>query len=216
MQKNQFDIAKLLSCLIFICTLATVSVQAQTGAFRDTWYNGILILTEGDTLMGAIHYEIENDLVQIDISSAVKTYSARQIWSFRIQDPDIKAERIFFALPYNVESSYKVPMLFELLTEGEVSLLAREKLVTESIPQYNYWGNNYYTRTRLTSDYFFGYANGRIKRYDGSKRDFFYLIKDNSSELKKFVNENRLRYNDRYDLVQIINYYNSLKPHSTK
>ena len=213
-KKNYISI--LLSNLVMMFVVAITPVQAQTSAFRDIWYKGTLILTEGDTLSGAIHYEIENDLVQIDISSSVKTYSARQIWSFRIQDPDIKAERVFFALPYNVEGSYKVPMLFELLTEGEVSLLAREKLVTESIPQYNYWGNNYYTRTRLSSDYFFGFANGKIRRYDGSKKDFFYLIKDKSSELKKFVNENRLRYNDIYDLVQIIDYYNSLKPLSSK
>jgi hypothetical protein len=121
-------------------------------------------------------------------------------------------DRRFFALPYAVESSYKVPMLFELLTEGKVSLLAREKLVTENIPQYSYWTNNmYYTRTRLSQDFFFGFENGRIRRYDGSKRDFYYLIKDKASDIKRFVSENRLRYSDRYDLIQIINYYNSIK-----
>ncbi|QHT67064.1 hypothetical protein GXP67_10595 [Rhodocytophaga rosea] len=201
-----------LSLWFFVCVMQMPAVYAQTDGYRDIWYKGTLVLAEGDTLDGDIHYELQSDLVQINTDNTIKTYSARQIWSFQVYDPDMMTDRRFFALPYAVESSYKVPMLFELLTEGNVSLLAREKLVTENIPQYSYWSSSrYYTRTRLSNDFFFGFENGRIRRYDGSKRDFFYLIKEKSGDVKKFVSENRLRYSDKYDLIQIINYYNSIK-----
>lgn len=193
--------------------LAQISaLHAQNNGFTDAWYRGTLILAEGDTLTGDIHYELESDLVQISTNNTLKTYSARQIWSFQVYDPDLMADRRFFVLPYTRESSYKVPVLFELLTEGDISLLAREKLVTENIPRYNYWTNNqyYYTRTRLSNDYFFGFANGNIRRYDGSKQDFFYLVKDKSGDIKNFVKANKLRYDDKHDLIQIINFYNSI------
>ena len=204
------------ACFWFVCLGVVVSasaVQAQSAAFSDTWYRGSVILTEGDSLSGDIHYDLQNNLLQINAGNALKAYSARQIWSFSFYDPDMMTDRHFYALPYSVEANYKAPVLFELLSEGEVSLLSREKLVTENVPQYGYggFGNYSYLRTRLRRDYFLGFANGNIKSYDGTKRDLLYLLKDKSSEVKKFANTNRLRYDDKGDLIQIINYYNSLK-----
>ena len=51
----------------------------------------------------------------------------------------------------------------------------------------------------------------RSKRLSLVLKVIAYKSKDKSNEIKKFVNENRLRYNDKYDLIQIINYYNSIK-----
>ncbi len=198
------------------CLFLNTAAVAQRNAFRDNWYKGSLILSSGDTLSGLIHFELNNNLVQINLDETVKAYSARQIWSYQIYDPDLMADRHFYALEYQVEPNYKTPVIFEMLAVGEISLLAREKLVTESVPQYDYWGNSryFYTRNRLSHDFYFGFANGRIRKYEGTKRDFFYLIKDKSGEMKKFIKENRLRYNDVYDLIQIINYYNSLHSNS--
>jgi hypothetical protein len=200
-------------CLFIGCIFLHTAAFAQRNAFRDNWYKGSLILSSGDTLSGLIHFELNNDLVQINLNETVKTYSARQIWSYQIYDPDMMADRHFYALEYQVEPNYKIPVLFEVLVVGDVSLLAREKLVTESVPQYDYWGNGryLYTRNRLSHDLYFGFANGKIRKYGGTKKDFFYLIKDRSGEMKKFIKENRLRYNDVFDMVQIIDYYNSLK-----
>jgi hypothetical protein len=192
---------------------SAVTIQAQSGAINNNWYRGSIILTEGDSLTGDIHYDLQNNLVQVNAGNAIKAYSARQVWSFSFYDPDLMTDRRFYALPYKMESNYKAPVLFELLTEGEVSLLAREKLVTENVPQWGYGGpGNYsYLRSRIRRDYFLGFANGNIRSYDGSKKDLLYLLKDKSGEVKKFANSNRLRFDDKRDLVQIINYYNSLK-----
>lgn len=199
----------ILSIAVFVYT---PEVFAQN-RLNDNWYRGTVVLAEGDSVSGDLHYDLQNDLVQINTNDGVKAFSARQLWSFSFHDPDRMIERQFYAIPYAIESNYKVPILFELLTEGEVSLLAREKLVTENVPQYGYggYGAYSYTRTRLSRDYFFGFANGTVKRYDGSKKDFYYLLKDKSNELKRFANENRLRYDDPRDLIQLLNYYNSLK-----
>ncbi len=203
-----------ISLLVWMLVVAGASLAyAQSGAVNDNWYRGSLILVEGDSLSGDIHYDLQNNLVQINADNAIKAYSARQIWSFTFYDPDMMIDRQFYALPYSVESNYKAPVLFELLTEGDVSLLARERLVTENVPQYGYggFGNYSYLRTRIRRDYFMGFANGTIRNYDGSKKDLLYLLRDKSSEVKKFVNAHRFRYDDTRDLIQIINYYNSLK-----
>jgi hypothetical protein len=209
--KVKYVLLGLFTCLWVLS--GTGAVQAQSAAMSDAWYRGKIILAEGDSLSGDIHYDLQNNLVQVNAGNSIKAYSARQVWSFSFYDPDMMADRRFYALPYKVESNYKAPVLFELLSEGEVSLLAREKLVTENVPQYGYGGlGNYsYLRTRIRRDYFLGFANGNIKNYDGTKKDLLYLLKDKSSEIKRFANANRLRYDDMRDLIQIINYYNSLK-----
>ncbi len=209
------------TCGLLMCVLVFLHTSvsfSQNRLINDNWYRGTVILAEGDSLSGDLQYDLQNDLLQINNGGSIKAYSARQLWSFSFYDPDRMADRRFFAIPYSVESNYKVPILFEIFTEGEVSLLAREKLVTENIPQYGYGGYGglgrygpYAYRTRIAHDYFFGFADGRIKRFDGSKKDLLFLLKDKSGEMKKLLNRNRFRYDDPRDLVQIINYYNSLK-----
>lgn len=203
-----------ISLLLWLLVVAGTGLgYAQAGAGNDNWYRGSLILVEGDSLRGDIHYDLQNNLVQINAGNAIKAYSARQIWAFTFYDPDMMTDRQFYALPYSVESNYKAPVLFELLTEGDVSLLARERLVTENVPQYGYggFGNYSYLRTRIRRDHFMGFANGTIRNYDGTKKDLLYLLRDKSNEVKKFINAHRFRFDDTRDLIQILNYYNSLK-----
>jgi hypothetical protein len=203
------------ACLLVGISLVlfTYTVQAQPGAINDNWYRGKVVLTEGDSLAGELQYDLQNNLVQVNAGNAIKAYSARQIWSFSFYDPDLMSDRQFYSLPYKMESNYKAPVLFELLTEGEVSLLARERLVTENVPQYGYggFGNYSYLRTRIRRDYFLGFANGNIKSYSGAKKDLLYLLKDKSGEVKKFANDHRFRFDDKRDLIQIVDYYNFLK-----
>jgi hypothetical protein len=202
-----------------VCLLCSgLVLQASTGwaqmvSPQNVWYEGFVILESGDTLAGNINYDLQNNLVQLQTRDGMKAYSARQLWSYQFYDPDFLIDRHFFALPYTVSANYKAPVLFELLAEGPVTLLVRESIVAENLPQYNYWTNRnyFYTHYRLKHDFYFGFENGNIRQYTGAKKDFFYLIRDKSGEIKRFAKQNRLKYNDKRDLIQIISYYNSLK-----
>jgi hypothetical protein len=99
-----------------------------------------------------------------------------------------------------------------LLTEGEVSLLAREKLVTETCLSGGYGGPAItLTFGRVSAGTIFWALPMEISGVMTEQKRFLYLLKDKSGEVKKFANTNRLRFDDKRDLVQIVNYYNSLK-----
>src|SRR3712207_4520510 len=49
---------------------------------NDNWYRGTVVLAEGDSISGDLHYDLQNDLVQINTNDGVKAFSARQVWSF--------------------------------------------------------------------------------------------------------------------------------------
>ena len=175
----------------------------------EIWHEGKAVLASGDTLRGSIKYSIENDLIQVDINNTVQTYSSRKIAYFEIFDVTVDNFRHFYALPYNISGNYKIPILFEVLYEGPMTLLARELIVLETVPQINYSYRSY-TRRKLTFEYYFLEQGSEIVRYNGKKNDLIYIMRKQTAHIKKFIKKNKLHYDRRNDLIKITTYYNNL------
>lgn len=179
----------------------------------EVWHEGKLTLLSGEEISGKIKYNFEGDLLQLNLNNTIQTYSARKILFFEIYDEEVGRYRQFYALPYNVRPNYKVPMLFEVLYENTMTLLCRESVVQETIPQYgyySYYGNRYSTRYRLAFDYYFLNQAGEIIPYSQKKDDLYAILTKNKDNVEKYVKENRLKYDRHRDLVRITAYYNSL------
>jgi hypothetical protein len=180
----------------------------------DLWYEGKVYLDSVDELKGHIKYDLTNDLIQVNQNNLIKTFSARKINYFEITDPETQKVRVFYSIPYYRVPHYKVPMLFEAIQEGmSLSLLTREYVTTESVPQYDFYThrNYYFSRTVLAYNYYLLFKDGKIRQYHLNKSELLDLLKDKSSEIKKFVKEKRLHYDRRRDLIDIVRYYDSLK-----
>jgi hypothetical protein len=181
------------------------------------WHNGVLVTLAGDTIKGQIKYDLQNDLVQINVSNVMQTFSARKIHYFEIFDETIDSYRHFYALPYNMQANYQVPLLFEVLYEGQLSLLCREEIVTETSPQYNSYPYGYYggspysqTRARLKYKYYFLEKQGEIVNYNMKKSELYSFFKKNQQQVKQYIKKNNLKHDRMRDLVRVIAYYNAL------
>jgi hypothetical protein len=199
--------------ILTICFLFYLvsGVWAQ-GFPSDYWHDGKLVLMSEDTLRGALKYDMESDLVQINTGGQIQAFSSRKILYFEIFDEGVRGYRSFFALPYKVKPNYSIPILFELLYEGEITLLCREVIVQENIPQYDYYGRGMFShsRQRLMYEYYFLTEKGKIVQYQMKKRELLDIMKKRSSEVKQYMKKNKLRYDRRADLVRITAFYNSL------
>ena len=192
--------------------LVIVSVSAQEFP-SDMWHEGKLITVDGDTLRGNVKYSLETDAVQLEINKSVKTYSARKIIHFDIYDEYFESYRQFYALPYETSPNYKVPVLFEVLYEGPLTLLCREYITQENVPQYNtgYYNNNrVYSTYRLSYKYFFVTEKGKMIPYYLKKKDILEIMQKKGPQIKQFIKTNNLKHDRRGDLVRITAYYNSL------
>jgi hypothetical protein len=191
-------------------------VQAYAQDFpSEYWHVGKVVLMSEDTLYGKIKYDLDNDIIQLEHANVVKTYSAKKIFYFEIFDETVDNYRHFYALPFQVQPNYEVPIIFEVLYEGKLSLLCREEIVTENVQSYNY--NPYYynpiygnTRMRLTYNYFFLNQKGQISRYSLKKNDLFDFFKDREQAINKYMKKNNLKHDRMRDLVRITAYYNAL------
>lgn len=168
-----------------------------------------------DTIFGNIKYDLQNDLIQIETKNSIKTYSSRKIFYFEIFDQTINNYRHFYSLPFQMQPNYEVPILFEVLYEGKLSLLCREQIVTETVQPYNY--NAYYyspsyggTRNVLTYNFYFLDESGTITYYTMKKNDLLRFFKRKQQEMKQYIKKNNLKHDRMRDLVRITAYYNAL------
>ena len=122
---------------------------------------------------------------------------------------------------YDVSYNYSVPVLFEIVIEGKLSLLLRERIVAESVSNnyfpsyYSYsmlprFQNNYSYVNKVKYDYFLLQNNGQITKFSGKKRDLLGIMKDKDDMIKAYFTKNRLNLKKMSHLAQIINYYNAI------
>ncbi len=181
----------------------------------EMWHEGKVVLLSKDTVRGKVKYDLVNDLVQVETNNILKTFSARKILFFEIFDSTIESYRQFYSLPYAVQSNYKIPILFEVLYAGRLSLLCREEIVTETVQPYNY--SPYYysptyngTRTKLAYKYFFMDEKGNIRPYNLKKRELLSFFPKKQREVEQYIKRNHLKYDRMRDLVRLTAYYNAL------
>lgn len=190
-----------------------VSLVSAQNFPSEIWHDGTLVTIEDDTLQGDIKYSIDADLIQVrNKNNVVSAFSSRKILYFEIFDTTIDNYRLFYSLPFALKTSYQVPVLFEVLHEGKLSLLGREKIVQDFNPYYGVYGRAFYgDRFRLDYDYFFLAENGKIQRYSMKKKDLLRIMGKRSSEIKQYIKKNRLKHDRLADLVRITSYYNALE-----
>lgn len=196
--------------ILFLSTIISASVAQDFPS--ELLHEGKVTLANGDTLSGNIKYDMENDLIQIVYKGTIQTYSARKLMYFTIYDNTVDMYRTFYSIPYEIEPNYERPLLFEVLYEGKLSLLAREKIVTETVPQYSYAYRSSVnmTRTKLDYEFFFLDQKGNFVKYDLKKPMLYDIMSRKEPQIKNYIKKNKLKTDSRRDLVRITAYYNAL------
>lgn len=200
--------------LYILCLLSLFGLSqglAQEFSSR-TFHKGWVVTDDQDTIRGDVKYDMETNAVQIIVQKEkVKTFSSKKIIYFEIYDSILKSYRQFYAIPYQIESNYKAPILFEVLYEGKTSLLVREKIILTTDP-YNqaYFNGPSASQERLSFTYYFVDTKGVIAMYNGKKNHLFEILSNNSAKVKEYVKSNKLKTDEMRDIVRITAFYNSL------
>jgi hypothetical protein len=208
----RFCVLFLLANILFFSR--NIQAQSGTGTLED-WNPGYLVTLDEDSLYGPISLLYQNDLVQINDENRVKTFGANQVSMVYIRDrQNSENERYIYPFPYHPYSDFKPQRFFEMLFSGlHLSLLCREILVTETVPQYdNFTFRTYFsTRTRLQKEFYFMFPGKKVRLISNSKKDLLIQLSDKKTELKKFLSEKNLSPDNMEDLTKIVVEYNRLK-----
>jgi hypothetical protein len=159
-------------------------------------------------LRGILKYDL-NDLLQVKHDNRLESFSARKVLFFEIFDKGYNRYRQFYSLPYALEGQYKTPVFFELLNEGKLTVLTREKVEYRSYSSPFYYYSSY-TRLVLVNNYYLLKENGNIESFVGKKNDWYDIMGNHADQVHDYAKQNRLNFEDKYQLKTIIDYYNSL------
>jgi len=179
----------------------------------DLWHEGKIVLESGDTLKGSVKYDLQ-DLLLIKYSGHLESFSARKILLFEIYDQTYRRYRQFYSLPYSPSGGYKTPIFFEVLSEGKITLLSREKVEVRSYSYSPYMMyNSYNQRKVLAHTYYTLKENGDIELFKGGKNAWYDLMGNKADDVHAYVKEYKLDFDNKYQLKSIIDYYNSTFTH---
>jgi hypothetical protein len=197
--------------LIFLLFTSCFTGWSQEFSSR-TFHKGWLVSDDYDTVRGSIKYDMEANAVQIIKSDEkVKTLSSKDILYFEIYDENLKSFRQFYSIPYAVTANYRVPILFEVLYEGPLTLLVRERIVMASDPySQNYYNGPSPSKEMLDFTYYFVDKKGKMTLYNGKKAHLFEIMYKNADKVKSYIKTNKLKVDEMRDLVRISAFYNSL------
>jgi len=184
----------------------------------DIWHKGLLVTNSGDTIEGDLKYDFESQSIQLDDGETIKAFNVNNLFFFEIYDKTIRDYRQFYSLMYEVGYEYSVPILFEMMIEGKISLLLRERIVAETnqsyLPSYYAYGimpsfsNNYGYINKVKYDYFFLTDDGKIHRFKGKKKEILALMQDKYSVMKEYISKNKISLKKMSDIARVVNYYN--------
>ena len=186
----------------------------------DFWHPGLLVTNQGDSIKGNLKYDFEDQTIQLDDGETLKAFNVNNLFFFEIYDETIKDYRQFYSLMYEVGYQYRVPVLFEMVINGKLSLLLRERVVAESTPSYypSYYAysmmpsfsSNYGYVNKIKYDYFFLDQNGDIVKFKGKKKELYNLMDDKYEEIKLYISKNKINLKRMADLARIVSFYNKI------
>lgn len=201
---------------LLIWLLASRLANGQQAVMNlDNWNPGFVVTQEEDTIYGPVTVNYQADIVQVNEENTIKTFGANQILMVYLKENDDQEERFFYSYPFHPYSDFKPFKLFEKLYEGpHISLLAREMLVTESIPVYDQYAmRTFYTsRSKVVSDFYILLPEKKkVKQLKINKKELLKAFPDFVDQLKGYMEKENLKFSEKEDLIKLVTFYNSLK-----
>lgn len=202
----QDTIVSKLPLLLFV--LSSFLGLGQEVRGDKVWHQGEIVLNTSDTLDGLIKYNFRKNVIEYKKGSEYRILlpnTFKEVTYTSLMDSTSHKLEVF---TIQTSKNYFRPYFFELEdTTGRIKIYK----------QY-YWEQK--TVSTGLNSVAFGYGirfilykinNNKVASYIVPKKKFVLrMLKDKKQLVKEKVKEERWRYNDPYQLIQIIKYYNTL------
>jgi hypothetical protein len=181
---------------IFFCLLLVNLPNLKT--YCQDWFEGSLVLSNCEVLVGEISVTPEYDLVLFSRDETRMVYPAHKIKSVFFYDVQTDINRKYISLKSDdgIRSSYH---LYEIVVAGDVDILRRKK------------SDGLSGQTDVIDFNYFIQYNSQLISLKKFKRKVYPQLKLRvPGQLEKFIALNQLCVNTPASAIRIIKYYNSL------
>jgi hypothetical protein len=184
-------------------------VSAQKNPHQE-WNEGFILLLDETEYSGKIRFDLQNNTVQVAFQGKMLSFGAAKVEYFEFFDAEKKTNRIFYSLPFAQKNTYEALIFFELMVEGKLTLLNREKLVEKIVSRpftFGFPGTSY-VEYYWVDEFYLLDENGKVKSFDPEKENVFDQFSASTPDVRLFIEANKNAVRDRYELMRVITEYN--------
>lgn len=190
---------KLWLVVILSCTMI------ELYAFKsnpNAWLNGVIHLTDGRVLSGKLQCQMQKNVVLYQSEDGIQTYPAILIKYFEVRDKKFGRGQIYYSSANKVDGYSQKAKFYELITQGKLTLLSREKLVKKYRPKGRVWFE--------VSQFYFQINLGLIQTLRPTKNNILKIMSEHAIDVNNYIKLYDLKINDKADLKLIFEHYNTL------
>ncbi|MGF1533992.1 MAG: hypothetical protein ACFCUI_09825 [Bernardetiaceae bacterium] len=191
--------------LVSVSTLLPHRLWAQYFA-EEHWHEGRVELKDGYKHSGQLRYSLQENLIQFKGENLIRNFNPTDVEYFQFYDEHREQVRHFYALVFEEK-----PIFFELLFNGAISLLNREKLVVRYMNSFGWGAMGINTVSELHDQLFLLLPGLVIQPVPNTRRELVDLLPAHQNEIDAYIRDHRIRLRQIGDIVMVLRYYNEIE-----
>ena len=178
------------------------------------WCTGKVILDNDVVLEGKFSYDLKFEALQVKTGDLVRTYTAENIVDFEMFDPIKYRHRKYVAVDHSMKEGYKRKTFFEVLSDGEITILRKSKYVRRPRVTEDFRAPHIYLNAVCRHTYYI-YHQEKFTELEDFRAQVMPLMSSYQQEVNDYVQKCRLKLKEIHEQMRVINLYNQLASQQT-
>lgn len=201
---------KVLVALFFISGITHLGQCAPPSYLNyGFWCPGQVTLANQRVIEGEINYDLKYNAIQVRENGTVRTYTAEKIDHFKIFDQIKHRERSYVAIDHQLAEGYQRKTFFEVLTEGDVTILRKSKYVRKPRITEDQRAPHIYLNAVCRHDYY-AYNQGEFFEIDDFKNQILPLMSGHQDLIGDYIKRCKLKLRKINEQMRVVHLYNQL------
>ncbi len=142
----------------------------------------------------------------------LKTWSAAQVAAFRFTDKKTKQLRFFQTIKQLNRNGIKVPVMYERIYQGKLSILRRDLLyrVNSGVYVQDFLAQIPFSYKVQDFNHYVLDRKGNIRFFEPTEKSVTAILSKKESQIKAYIKEHKIKFKTTADLISLFQYYDTL------
>ena len=195
--------------VVLIAVLASV-VQGITSPIKQGfWCPGSVTLENQQIVTGDVSYDLKFNAVQVRHQGVVRTYTAEKVAHFDLFDQVKHRDRHYVAINHRVEDGYQRKTFFEVLTDGDVTILRKTKYVRKPRVTEDFRAPHIYLNAVCKHTYY-AFGEGEFFEIEDFREQVLPLMSQHEDTVNDYIKQCKLKLRKVHEQMRVVHLYNQL------
>lgn len=195
--------------VLTVLILLVFSFTTKAYMNYGSWCNGQITLENGEVIEGEINYDLKFEVIQIRDNGIVRAFTAEGVAYFTMFDHIKSRPRNFISLEHQVGFGYERKTFFEIVAEGNITVLRKSKYIRRPRITENYRAPHIYLNVVCKHSYFALRGKEWVEIINFEAQVLPWM-NDFEQEVGHYVKKGRLKLKDVHEQMQVVTLYNQL------